>query len=236
MTTGFDKTAPVLIADDDEYFRLAASALLRGSLGFSSIVEAGSLDEAFERLANSPSPCALALFDLKMPGMDSPANLGAVRECYPQMRVAVISALRSRRSVLDALAAGVHGYIWKSVGAAELIGALQRVIDGDIVVPAFLAELGTSDPADARIASETAQQPAEAGVPEGRSRQAGSISTRQMQVLDLLIKGYSNKQIANTLALGEGTVKVHVAALLRHLNVSNRAGAAAAGALLLRAS
>ena len=60
------------------------------------------------------------------------------------------------------------------------------------------------------------------------------MSPRQRAVLALLVKGYSNKQIAQELSLGEGTVKIHVAALLRNLGVANRAGAAAAGALLLQ--
>jgi DNA-binding NarL/FixJ family response regulator len=235
-----EKTNPVLIADDDEYFRLALSALLRGPLGFERVIESASLDEAFDRLANSQESISLALFDLRMPGMESPANLGAVRECYPGLRVAVISASRHREDVLSALQIGAHGYISKSFGPNELVRALQVVIAGDIFVPAFLAELPAT--------GEAARKEAMAAAPSGGLRistgespdptgDAGlPFSPRQTQVLNLLVKGYSNKQIAGELSLGEGTVKVHVAALLRHLGVSNRAAAAASGALLLRAS
>jgi DNA-binding NarL/FixJ family response regulator len=224
-----DKADPVLIADDDEYFRLALTALLKGPLGFARVIEAASLDQAFERLANSPETISLALFDLRMPGMESPANLGAVRECYPHLRVAVVSASRRRQDVLMALDAGVHGYIAKSFEPAELVRALQAVISGDIFVPAFLADLpAAGEDTRSRTAPASSADPiGAAGLP---------ISPRQRQVLNLLVKGYSNKQIAGELTLGEGTVKVHVAALLRHLGVSNRAAAAATGALLLRAS
>jgi DNA-binding NarL/FixJ family response regulator len=78
-----DKAHPVLIADDDEYFRLALTALLRGPLGFERVIESASLDEAIDRLANSGENISLALFDLRMPGMESPANLGAVRGMLP---------------------------------------------------------------------------------------------------------------------------------------------------------
>jgi DNA-binding NarL/FixJ family response regulator len=225
------KADPVLIADDDEYFRLALTALLQGPLGFERVVEAASLDQAIDRLANSPEKISLALFDLRMPGMESPANLGAVRECYPNMRVAMVSASRRRQDVLSALATGVHGYIPKSFGPSELVRALQMVISGDIFVPSFLADLPAAGE-DAR--GPGARERATDGDPIGT---AGlPISPRQRQVLNLLVKGYSNKQIASELTLGEGTVKVHVAALLRHLGVSNRAAAAATGALLFRAS
>lgn len=223
-----EKSDPVLIADDDEYFRLALTALLKGPLGFTRVIEASSLDQAFERLENSTETISLALFDLRMPGMESPANLGAVRECYPLLRVAVVSASRRRQDVLMALEAGVHGYIAKSFEPAELVRALQAVIAGDIFVPAFLAELPPpGENTSPKIASGSTDPIGAAGLP---------ISPRQRQVLNLLVKGYSNKQIAGELVLGEGTVKVHVAALLRHLGVSNRAAAAATGALLLRAS
>ena len=148
-----DKTHPVLIADDDEYFRLALTALLRGPLGFERVIEAASLDEAFDRLANSGENISLALFDLRMPGVGSPANLGALRECYPALRIAVVSASRDREDVLSALQIGAHGYIPKSFGPTELVRALQIVIGGDIFVPAFLADLPA--PADESEAAAT---------------------------------------------------------------------------------
>jgi DNA-binding NarL/FixJ family response regulator len=231
-----DKTDPVLIADDDEYFRLALTALLCGPQGFSRVIEAASLDEAFDRLANSGDGISLALFDLRMPGMESPANLGAVRECYPGLRVAVVSASRRRQDVLSALEIGAHGYIPKSFGPSELVRALQVVVSGDIFVPAFLADLPKVDDAGGR---DRGPAPARDHSGDGVAAIGHGglpISPRQRQVLNLLVKGHSNKQIANELSLGEGTVKVHVAALLRHLGVSNRAAAAATGALLLRAS
>ena len=234
-----EKSNPVLIADDDEYFRLALTALLQGPLGFARVIESASLDEAFDRLANSSENISMALFDLRMPGMESPANLGAVRECYPGLRLVVISASQQRKDVLTSLDIGAHGYIPKSFGPNELVRALQIVIAGDIFVPPFLADLPTTSggaralggrdmlPAPVKTHPESADPVGLAGLP---------ISPRQRQVLNLLVKGCSNKQIANELSLGEGTIKVHVAALVRHLGVSNRAAAAATAALLLRAS
>jgi DNA-binding NarL/FixJ family response regulator len=216
----------VLIADDDEYFRLALAALLRGPLGISKVEETGSLDEALGRLAEASGEISLALFDLSMPGMEGPGTLSAVRECYPDVRVAVVSASQSRQDVLTSLETGVHGYIPKGFGPLELVRALKIIISGDIFVPAFLADLPA---ASGRHQSGGARNHGEA------NENVAAMSPRQREVLALLVKGYSNKQIASELSLGEGTVKVHVAALLRNLGVANRAGAAAAGAILLRA-
>ena len=238
------KTRPVLVADDDEYFRLAVAALLKGPLGFTRVIETGSLDEALEQLSATEPGICLALFDLSMPGMEGPATLGAVRECHPDVSVAVVSASQNRQDVLVALETGVHGYIPKGFGPNELIRALKIIIEGDIFVPAFLAQVSASD----RRTSQSGRlgRPSMFADPNGGGSSSAteknntgqllaSISPRQREVLALLVKGSSNKQIANELSLGEGTIKIHVAALLRNLGVSNRAGAAAMGARLLEA-
>ena len=233
-----DKSRPVLVADDDEYFRLALTSILKGPLGFGDVIETGSLDEALDKLATTVAPISLALFDLFMPGMDGPATLGAVRDCYPNVRIAVVSASQSRQDVLTALDIGVHGYIPKGFGPNELVRALNIIANGDIFVPAFLSDASgrvTGGPARSTEKSGPLTRP-RAGIDNDGGALPPSISPRQRDVLALLVKGYSNKQIAKELSLGEGTVKIHVATLLRNLGVANRTGAAAAGARLFKAS
>lgn len=217
-------TRVVLIADDDEFFRLALKSILLNALGFAQVLETGSLDEALERLGDR-TDISLALFDLAMPGMESAASLGAVRECFPQIRVAVVSGSRRRRDILLALEAGVHGYVHKGVGAPELARALGKVMDGEIYVPASLADL----PA---VADEVPANLASAGSLRDPNRSA-SLTPRQREVLQLLVQGKSNKEIARSLNLGEGTVKIHLASLFRNLGVNNRSAAAVAGLHLL---
>jgi DNA-binding NarL/FixJ family response regulator len=210
-----------LIADDDAYFRMAVGAILTRQLGFSQVIEAASLDEAIESLGENGDACA-ALFDLSMPGMETPTNLRAVRECFPNARIAVISGSNSRRDILLALEAGVHGYMLKSLSIAELTAALQTIFAGNIYVPPSLAEV---PPHQERPLSSSAEK-AEAEAP-GSSH---ALTQRQQDVLDLLVQGKSNKEIALALKLGEGTVKIHLAAIFRHFGVNNRAAAAVAGA------
>lgn len=208
-----------LIADDDSYFRIAISTILTTQLGFSRIIEAGSLDEAIECLDQN-SNVAVALFDLSMPGTPTLKNLRTVRENFPKARVAVISGSQSRRDILSSLEAGVHGYVPKTLSITELTGALKAVLNGDLYVPSLLADVEPSDRPEPPVRTEQ--------VETSVGELAPILTPRQQEVLDLLIKGKSNKEIALALKLGEGTVKVHLAAIFRHFGVNNRAAAAVA--------
>lgn len=212
-----------LIADDDDFFRVALSTILRSQLAFSVVLESGSFDEAIE-LLSTREEVTIALFDLAMPGLGNPAGLRAVRECFPDTRVSVVSASRRRRDILMALAAGVHGYVPKSLGVAELGEALDAICDGFIYVPPAIAELAASEGE-----AELSPTPEATAGPVVLDR----LSGRQREVLHLLVEGQSNKEMARALDLSPGTVKFHLAALFRHLGVGNRVEAAAAAARLL---
>lgn len=213
-----------LIADDDEFFRMALTTILTNKLKFAEVVQAASLDEAVEKLT-ARSDISLALFDLAMPGMASPANLRAVRDCFKTLRVAVVSGSKSRRDVLSALEAGVHGYVPKGLGITELAHALQLIVDGVIYVPPSIAVLPSAEE-DQPIVSPQASSPPKSAL--------SILTPRQRGVLALLVEGKSNKAIARDLDLGEGTVKVHMAALFRSLGVRTRTAAAVAGGRLLQ--
>jgi DNA-binding NarL/FixJ family response regulator len=212
-----------LIADDDEFFRMALATILTSKLKFAEVVQAASLDEGVEKLS-ARDDISLALFDLAMPGMESPANLRAVRDCFETLRVAVVSSSKNRQDILSALEAGVHGYVPKGLGVADLAHALQLIVDGVIYVPPSIADLPAQGaPAPSR----------EAAPPTPKSALA-TLTPRQRGVLALLVQGKSNKAIARDLDLGEGTVKVHMAALFRSLGVRTRTAAAVAGGRLLQ--
>ena len=212
-----------LIADDDEFFRMALATILTSKLKFAEVVQAASLDEAVEKLS-ARRDISLSLFDLAMPGMESPANLRAVRDCFETLRVAVVSSSKNRQDILSALEAGVHGYVPKGLGVADLAHALQLIVDGVIYVPPSIADLPAQGlPAPSR----------EAAAPTPKAALA-TLTPRQRGVLALLVQGKSNKAIARDLDLGEGTVKVHMAALFRSLGVRTRTAAAVAGGRLLQ--
>ena len=214
-----------LISDDDEFFRAALSEILIARLGFSEAIETGSFDEAVECLDGQSGKKAvgLAMFDLSMPGISNPSNLRSVREMFPDVTVIVVSASDRRGDILSSLEAGVHGYVPKALGIGELERAVRRVLEGDIYVPSLLADVNGA-PGDTRKGgNETTAIP-------GGGGQLPELTPRQKDVLGLIVGGKSNKEIARALGLGEGTVKVHMAALFRNLGVTNRTAAAAAAA------
>jgi DNA-binding NarL/FixJ family response regulator len=211
-----------LIADPDDYFRLALETILKARLGFSTIHHVTTLDEAFDRLIKHPE-ITLSLFELNLPGVSGATSLTAVRDCFPNVQVAVVSTSIHRRDILMTLDAGVHGYVPKSAGPAELTAALKLIVDGIIYVP----------PSMASTPSLVLEGPVLNALPPKSAAPTDTLTLRQREVLELLLKGKSNKEIARALSLGEGTVKVHMAGLFRALGVNTRAAAAVAGTQML---
>lgn len=206
-----------VVADDHGMYRMGLAFTLKDRLGFETVEEASTLDEALDKLGEADN-VTLALFDLSMPGMESAASLAAVRECYPTLPIAVVSGSENRADVLDALAAGVNGFVPKRLAEGDLVAALETIMGGAIFVPPTLAA------------------PARGGEPERQTTShpdLARLTPRQRDVLGLLIAGQSNKEIARSLQLGQGTVKIHLAALFRHLGVRNRAAAVAVAAPLM---
>lgn len=230
-----------VVADDDEFFRVAMNAILVKRLDFAEVIETGSLDEALARLGERNGRVTLALFDLEMPGMAGAASLSAVRECFPDIRVAIVSASIRRRDILLALAAGAHGYVPKGLGVTDLTRAIELILSGIIFVPPSLADPPSSryeaiGPSEELSFGQAAKSE---GVPPldidvGQDSTLDLLTRRQREVLDLIVAGKSNKEISRVLDLREGTVKVHVSALFRTLGVSNRSSAAVSGAHLLK--
>jgi DNA-binding NarL/FixJ family response regulator len=199
----------ILIADDHALFRKGVRLLLADAFPKADLRDVDSLDAALEFL--SAAPVDLAILDLRMPGMSGAESLRAVREAYPGTAVLVLSGSDARQDVLSALGAGVHGYVVKASPDAEVLAAIERVRRGQVYVPPQLAS----------ATAETAP-PASDGIPAAFE----GLTPRQKDVLRLLATGKSNKEIARELDLAEGTVKIHLAAVLRFLKARNRTEAA----------
>jgi DNA-binding NarL/FixJ family response regulator len=201
-----------LIADDHELFRSGLKHLLVDVLHADEVREAETFDRAIEMLTNEGAG-DLILVDLRMPGMSGAEALAALRDGFPEAKVAVVSAWEERAEIIAALSAGVHGYIPKSLPSAEIAAAIRSILDGRIYVPSII---GKREPG--------------APVREGVSNAGGGqekLTGRQREVLSELLKGQASKEIARTLDIAEGTVKIHLAAIYRALGVRTRAEAIA---------
>ena len=207
-----------LIADPDEYFRIALEMILQDHVGFSVVHHATSLDEAYDHLTRQPQ-IALSVFELNLPGVSDATSLTAVWDCFPNVQVAVVSTSARRHDILTTLDAGVHGYVPKTASPAELTAALKLIVDGIIYVP----------PSITSTSSLVLEEPVLNAKPAKGAAPLDTLTPRQREVLGLLLKGKSNKAIARTLTVGVGTVKVHISSVFRALGVNTRAAAAVAG-------
>lgn len=225
-----------IISDDDEFFRVALRSVLRERNGFSDVIETGSFDEAVEALGKT-GPVAMGLFDLNMVGMENWLDLSAVRGEYPSMQLVVVSASRRREDILRTLEIGAHGFVHKGLGISELTRAIDLISDGQVYVPPFLPDVAVAGPQlDFASDDEGEQLPARSGhaVPDATNGQGKPAtggrqlvcSPRQREIIDLLIAGNSNKGMARALNLSEGTIKFHMAAVMRLLGANSRVEAA----------
>lgn len=195
-----------VIADDHALFRAGLRLLLTDRCGPAEVREAAGLPE-LRALLDEVSQVDLAVVDLSMPGMNGGASIRELRHAFPHLRLVVMSASEQRQDVLDALAAGAFGYIPKSLEPDAMTAAFQQVLGGGIYAPTLLL----TEPARAPEPSA----PIDASI-------IAMLTPRQCDVLRLLGKGQANKEIARALDISEGTVKIHLAAIFRLLDVRNR--------------
>jgi len=188
----------VLIADDHPLVRDALARALRGLLPHAEVLEAGDRPAA-EALLQAHLP-ELALLDLHMPGMQGAAGVAALRLRFPAVRLLVVSGDDDPAAVRAVLAAGAVGFLPKAETAAVTQQVLRLVLDGGCYVPAQ----------------------ALAGIQGAGRASPATLTPRQHDVLRCLMQGQPNKQIARELGIGEGTVKLHIAAVLRALHARNR--------------
>jgi DNA-binding NarL/FixJ family response regulator len=163
----------------------------------------------------------LALLDFGLPDMDGVVSVRALRAQAPELPVVVIATSERWTDACAAIEAGARGYIPKSASSAIMIAALRLVLSGGIYVPPLM---GHGNPPQRASAAPTISE-RESQISDRK------LTRRQQEVLSWLARGHSNKEIAQRLGLSEGTVKIHIAAILRAYHVRNRTQAViAAGA------
>ena len=227
-------TLNVLLADDHLLFRDGLRRLLAQSDETMVFHEAGDFDDV-RRLCDGAIAFDLILLDLGMPGWSGFSLLGEIHQRLPKALLVVVSGSEKRSDLLAALENGAAGFIPKSSSAKVLMGALQLVLAGGVYLPeqAIRGDRTTDGAPSAghgtgHGAGHVAGHGAGGADPlDHLADGAGDqLTPRQRDVLTRLRDGKSNKQIAHELGLTEGTVKVHVTAILRQLGVRNRTQAA----------
>jgi DNA-binding NarL/FixJ family response regulator len=164
----------------------------------------------------------LVLVDADDPGASFDV-LHSVRQSHPRTRLAALSATTNRAAILGILESGLFGFISKSQSDEEIFSAIHDILSGRIYVPSIMSQL------DETIGSISAARDrvVDTSSPD-REAHPEKLTPRQRQILPLLAKGMSNKEIARVLKIAEGTTKIHASGLLRVLGVRNRTEAAVA--------
>jgi len=211
----------ILVCDDHPLIIEALRHVLRQLDENVTVVGARDCNETLEQ-AGSHSDLDLILLDLNLPGVGGFATLSQLRERHPDLPVVVVSVRDDRESVTDAMNRGAVGFIPKSSSNEVMVNALRLVLSGARYVPPEVFEQG-----DVRLHREGGAA-SSGDRPAPRTAADLGLSERQCQVLEMLTQGKSNKEICRELGLAEGTIKVHVSAILKALNVTSRTQAVVA--------
>jgi DNA-binding NarL/FixJ family response regulator len=192
----------ILVVDDHPLIVHALAQVLPELDDDLELLGAANRSETLTVLARNPD-CALVLLDLALPGAHGLDLLAELRQDFPRLPVVVLSATHDRVTIGAALASGARGFIAKTADPVELLDAVRTVLAGGRPV--------TRDVAPTRVSTI-----------DGVALDFLGLTQRQSEVMLLLAQGKPNKLICRDLKLSEGTVKVHVSAILRALNVRSR--------------
>jgi two-component system nitrate/nitrite response regulator NarL len=200
----------VLLIDDHALFRIGLQELLerRGI----DVIAIGDCLKGIETVATERPD--VVLLDMRMPDMTGTEVLSVLRKHYPEMPISMLTTSRDESDVIEALQHGAQGYLLKDMEPDELIDALQQIKQGQTVVAKELTG----------VLAKAVQGESQSSSPQTSS--LDDLTPREREILCHLADGQSNKVIARNLGISDGTVKLHVKAILRKLEVHSRVEAA----------
>lgn len=194
------KRITVMLVDDHPAFRKGIAALIGSEPDLEVIAETGNGAEAVELFRRKRPD--VVLMDLRLPGMGGVEATMAIRQIQPDARIIVLTTFDADEDIYRAIQSGAKSYLLKDTSDDELAGMIRAVHAGEGTLPS-------------RVAQRLAER-----------KQRADLSPREMDVLHLLLKGRSNKEIGAALLVTEDTVKAHLKALFAKLNVRDRTEAA----------
>ncbi|MFQ5804352.1 MAG: response regulator [Candidatus Methylomirabilales bacterium] len=206
------ETIRVLLVDDHALFRKGLATMLRDQPDFEVVAEAQDGQEALAK-AKELMPDVI-LMDIYMPGCDGLAATRRIKEALPYVKIVILTVSEEDQNLFSAIQSGAQGYLLKKIEPGELFEMLRGVVKGEAPLSRATAT---------KILNEFARQ-----VKQGREEDPGEqLSPREREVLELLTKGSTNKEIAAALCISDNTVKNHLRNILDKLHLQNRVQAAA---------
>lgn len=212
----------ILVVDDHALFRQGLAMLLSELYPSSEILEASSSATALEVTESNPD-IKLVLLDLRLEDGTGFETLEKLARELPDAAVAVVSASEDSGDIASSYRAGAKGYIVKSSTSDVLRHALPLILAGETYIPSHAMSLLTGGGHNSGTTGNSAHNPAVV------SDNAPHLTPRQQEILLLMAQGLQNRDIASSLGMLEGTVKVHVKSILQKLGVNNRTHAVVTG-------
>ena len=203
----------LLLVDDQKLMREGLRILLELEPDLKVVGEAENGEAALAAYARHQPD--VVLMDVRMPGMDGVEATWRLRERWPQARIIILTTFNDDEYVFEGLRAGALGYLLKDVSGAELAQAVRTVAAGGALIEPSVAQKVLAE--FARLVPPA--RPPDEGLPE-------PLTEREREVLRLLTRGLSNREIGARLSLAEGTVKNYVTQILQKLGVRDRTQAA----------
>ncbi|MEX2598234.1 MAG: response regulator transcription factor, partial [Dehalococcoidia bacterium] len=199
----------LLVVDDHNVVRESIVKLLNADPEFEVVGEAGNGFDAVS-MAQELKP-DIVLMDLYLPGLDGIEAMRLIRRDLPSAAIAVLTASVEELDVVEAMQAGARGYILKSADVDGFLSQLREVAAGKVAIsPEVTSKLVTG--LSSRPATGHSAKPDTSAV----------LTAREKQVLDLVSRGLTNKQISEALSISENTARAHVRSLMQKLNLDNR--------------
>ncbi len=214
-----------LVADDHELFLKGLEFILHEHLPEVDLVFAKNYTELFAEIDKNKD-FDLILTDLAMPGAAWNDAIAKIHAALPETPIIILSAVFDKEIVHQTIEQGAAGYIPKTSPNAVILSAVNLVLNGGVYIPPELLSDSLRNEFDVLKQVENFDDTKNA------DEKINTLTPRQIDVLELIAKGLSNKQIAFELGLTEGTVKLYVTAILKSLNVYNRTGAVVEAARL----
>ena len=209
----------LLIADDHALIRDGLRGMLESEPDFEVVGEATNGREALT-LCRRLRP-DLVLMDVRMPEMDGLAATRALKREYPEIGVLIVTMHENPDYLFEAIKGGAAGYLLKDASRDELVTAVRKALDGELPMDPNLAVRLLR-----RLADETRERAQETVPPLPEPELPKPLTSRELEILELLVQGQTNRGIAQSLVLSTSTVKVHVKRLIAKLGVSDRTQAA----------
>jgi two-component system, NarL family, nitrate/nitrite response regulator NarL len=205
-----------MVVDDHTLFRRGLVALLASDPSLLVIGEAGDAAEAVRKAATLQPD--VILLDNHLPGATGIQSLPGLKDAAPAARIILLTVSEDERDLQAALRAGAHGYLLKTIEGDLLAQSIHRAMRGEPVISSEMTgKLVT--------AFQSAASPSAPAAPS-QADPLAQLSARELQVLQQIARGASNKEIARTLSIAETTVKIHVQHILRKLDLTSRVQAA----------